>query len=538
MARRPNSSARLKRLLEAGYFPEELPPPFVTHPFARFRAALERAWPADLSKYEAIPEPYSVPRHSHARRRVVICNPISQFRVSKVVADNWIEIKAHLSKSNTTEFRPIFDMSGDRSLFGINWRGVDAARVRIAAQYGNQFHTDISKFYPSIYTHAFAWAYFGKARVQANLKAGWLTTSFIHQLDKVVRHGQRNQSVGIPIGPDTSRIIAEIVAVGIEERLKGEIKNYDQRAVRYVDDFTIGIDENESEEFIAAALERALSHFELDVNFDKTKVVGHRTPADSRWIYDLIAYNVFGSGPLQRDYIDRYFGAAVAHSDRADQDAVLKWAIKRSRSFRIEDGNFQYYIETVLRVSRRAPACLRALAQLLIDARFVGRPLPMDSIRKFVVDHVRIHAPSGHAFEVSWALFICKGLNMSLKRSEVSGVFSMRSSVCALLLMDLNARGLIDGGIDDRLWKRECASASGLQSDMWLLSYEAVKKGWWTGAPTAYVSTDPFFGPLLARGVYFYSEERNFRTTRAEARRNLRHLRVASAVLLRWADYF
>lgn len=541
VAARLNRSSRLKRLLEAGHLPEELPPPFVSTEFAKYRRAIENRWIANnvsIDKFQSTPEPYSVPRYGHARRRVVIVNPINQFRVSKIIADNWVEIKKHLRRSKITEFRPIFDLSGQRSLFGVNWTGISESRVRISARYASQFQTDISKFYPSIYTHSIAWAYYGKSFVQANLNAPVYKNSFLNTLDIAVRHGQRNQSVGIPIGPDSSRIIAEIVAVGIEAQIRLKISDLDKRGLRYVDDFTIGIDENENDELISAAFEKALSHFELDVNFEKTIVVGHKTNGELRWKQELSAIQVGRLSSVQRDQLDQFFGAAIVYSEKSEKDAVLKWALKRSRSFKIEKSNLSYYIETALSVTRRAPACFPALAQILIDARYRGLRLPIESIRKFIIDHIRIHAPIGHSFEVGWALFLCKGLSIHLKRKEVEDIFEMRSSICALLLMDIDRRGLVDGGIDDAFWQNECASPQGLKSDLWLLSYEAVRKSWWSGGPHAYVLNDPVFGPLLSQGVYFYDERRNVLSTRRDTRRSVQHWRLSRFVLTNWEEYF
>jgi hypothetical protein len=535
-------SVRLKRLLEAGYLPEELPPPFVSHPIAKYRQSLLVDWTAQHGKqfqsFKSSPEPYSVPKFGHARRRVVIVNPINHFRVSKIIADNWVEIRNYLRQSKVSEFRPIFDTKGERATFGINWKGVKEAKVRLAARFARQFHTDISRFYGSIYTHSIAWAVHGKETVQKNLNASWFNKDFTNRLDVAVRHGQRNQSVGIPIGPDTSRIISEILAVGIEGQIKSTLPNLDERATRFVDDMIIGLDDDEAEEHIVSAVEGALSYFELDINFEKTKTFSNKTPEQDIWREELSAVRVGRKARYQREELDRFFGYAVQFAERSERDAVLKWAIKRSRSFRIADENYRYYVETLLRIARRAPTCLLALTQVLVDARHRGLTLPSGSVRKFAIDHLRVHGPVGHSFEVGWVLFLCKGLSISLKREEVEQLFFMRSSVCALLLMDLNARGMIEGSIDDRHWQTMCASADGLRSDMWLLAYEAVKKGWWTTPSHNYVSADPFFGPMLKRGVYFYDERRNVPTTRVDTKRAIERFRISMAIFSRWQEYF
>ena len=56
------------------------------------------------------------------------------------------------------------------------------------------------------------------------------------KLDRLVRKGQDNQTIGIPIGPDTSRILSEIIAVGIEKKFIDLSGLEEDRVFRYVDD--------------------------------------------------------------------------------------------------------------------------------------------------------------------------------------------------------------------------------------------------------------------------------------------------------------
>lgn len=94
-----SKSGRLRALLSAGYFPEELPPPFTTANFARYRKAISTAW-ANLPNYpnypKTAPERYSVPKITEWRRELSVVNPIAQFHVAKLLADNWTEIARHL----------------------------------------------------------------------------------------------------------------------------------------------------------------------------------------------------------------------------------------------------------------------------------------------------------------------------------------------------------------------------------------------------------------------------------------------------------
>jgi hypothetical protein len=104
-ATRPSKDERLRRFLQAGFFPRELPPPFVSSDFAKFRRRLLKTWPTKpLKDFASEPEFFSVPRFGRARRRLSIVNPINHFKVSKLMADEWVEIRKALRKSTISEF--------------------------------------------------------------------------------------------------------------------------------------------------------------------------------------------------------------------------------------------------------------------------------------------------------------------------------------------------------------------------------------------------------------------------------------------------
>lgn len=532
-------SERLRRLLEVGYLAEELPPPFVSSSFARLRGSLLREWIAEptFDKFRSRPEQFTVPRYGAARRRVTIPNPINYFRLAKTIADEWIAIRNYIASSKITEFRPILDAEGPRSIFKLDFGIIQRRTAEILAEYDYLFKTDITRFYGSIYTHSIAWALYGKDRVKQMMFTSAFKSSLGNQLDIELRNGQENQSIGIPIGPDTSRILSEIVAVGLERVLQPLLTNLDKRSVRYVDDFLIGFDEGENEEQVAAALEAAMSHYELDINVSKTRTLGKRGVENIEWVPELRACRVRRLNPeYQRYDLERFFTLALFYAAENEGEAVLKWAVKRARAFKIHTDNIPLYFDYMIRLTRKSLSALPALAQSLIEARSDGVPIPTDRVEKFLRDVIRVHARVGHAFEVSWALFIAKGLRIKLTRAILSDVFKMESSLCALLCMDLNSRGLVAGGIDEATWL-PYGTGLGLTSPMWLLAYEAVRKGWWSDKRRKYVEDDPLFGVMLRRGVFFYDERRNVRRLRRELKEaKTQRIRVGR-ILAHWDEY-
>ena len=206
------AEARLSRLLRTGYLPAELPPPFTTRTFGREAVELAGLWSgAAIRKFWTSPEHYSAPRYGHVRRKLSLVNPVNQLHVAHLISENWDEIHRRLQRSQITEFRPAIVLTdGGRAVTGVDFDGVDRRRAQILARFGRYIKTDIARFYPSVYTYSIAWALLGKDWVKQHFATPKFKQSFANYSDKAVAAGQSGQTIGIPIGPDTSRLLSEL----------------------------------------------------------------------------------------------------------------------------------------------------------------------------------------------------------------------------------------------------------------------------------------------------------------------------------------
>jgi hypothetical protein len=536
MRRVLGKSERLRRLLDAGYFPAELPPPFVTSGFARHRNALWKAWDANaLDRYVSRPEFFSIPRIGRSRRRLAIVNPINQFKVGKCIADSWSEIRKHLRGSKVSEFKPIFDSSGDRCFFGVNFPLVEQRVAEILASYPNAVRTDISRYYPTIYTHSISWALYGKQTCKVNLHNNVFMQNFGNKLDRYVRQCQDNQSIGIPVGPDTSRVIAEIVGVALEAEMAPRLTNLNGRALRYVDDMTIGFSLTESPELILSIIERSLSHFELDINVEKTCILGVEEKVAPEWILSLRTF-LPSRAKVGQEGIEEFFKAALHLAQENPRDQVMKYALRRSRSFVFDDEAWTYYQHWLLRLVRRHMDCLPIVAQIMIEKRAQGFRIIADQLRRFIEDVVSTGAEVSRVFEVAWALFLAKGLAIVLDRRVLHKVADMNSSVCSLLVFDLAHRKLTTDVLDFNLWSPAYDSA-GLTDERWLFVYEATVKGWMQFNP-CFVTAHPLFGELIKRRIKFYDVNKNVKRTKVELQESQRHANLSKAIFEHVDDYF
>ena len=210
-------------------------PPFSTGPLAD---ALSN-FPTDSGdEFWKLPSPHSLcakhsaPKRRHSRRTLAIPNPQHQIPLCLKLVEHWGEIEMFCEKSTLSLSTPTVKENSERAVDRSSYfRDLSAERVLRSA--GCRFHlyADFTRYYSSIYTHSIAWALHGKEAARKDEKMRALAGN---QIDLLVRATQDRQSVGIPVGPDTSLIIAEIIATSIDQQIQTVGIS---KGLRYVDDF-------------------------------------------------------------------------------------------------------------------------------------------------------------------------------------------------------------------------------------------------------------------------------------------------------------
>jgi hypothetical protein len=186
-----------------------------------------------------------------------------------------------------------------------------------------------------------------------------------------------------------------------------------------------------------------------------------------------------------------------------------------TRQFRITHADWHTYESFLLKAARANATVIPAVVQILVSYNANGYDLGRDRVTKLVEDLIGKNAPLAHHAEVAWALFLAKGLRVSISRKSTQAVSGLENSVCALLILDLRARNLIQGPLDTALWELSM-TGQGLLSHMWLLAYEADLKGWLTGSAANFVENDRYFSILKRRRISFYDVRRNVLHIRKE----------------------
>lgn len=504
-----SKTRRLQALLAIGYFPKELPPPFNTLDFARYRQSLKTAWSSEPHYPKSKPEIYTVPRVNSWRRDLSIVNPVAQFYLSDLISDNWIPIRNHINKSSLSAQHLEITNDKPRAVEEPDFRLISMLKNEISGQFDHAVLSDISRFYGTLYTHSIPWALHGKAHCKAILDTPPYKNLLGTRLDIAVRKGNENQTSGIPIGPDTSRILSEIVI----SKVDGHLLKYGidrSRAVRNVDDWFIGFDSVGEADKAIASLSHECRSFELEIHPEKTKNIDISQLSSEIWTEQLLEIDIPRTAAGQQRKIEHFFDLAFNLSRENPDSNVLKFALSIARSWNIDKSNWKIFENLALRAVRNNKTILPQFVQIIANYRDRKYEISIEKMEKIILDILRTSVPNGGHFEISWALFLVKTLGIRINSDKLDGISQLESSVCALIALDLRDKNQIEGPLDESLWLQSLTNA-GLNSGMWLLAYEADLKGWLPSPPINHVDNHTFFRELKKRNISFYNDKKNVR---------------------------
>ncbi|MFG1225738.1 antiviral reverse transcriptase Drt3b [Xanthobacter wiegelii] len=146
---------------------------------------------------------------------------------------------------------------------------------RSEKKYDAMVQIDVSKCFDSIYTHSLPWAVLGKD--QTKFKVEESRSTFAGRFDSLMQNMNHKETNGIVIGPEFSRIFAEIILQSVDAELLKQLAKsalrhkVDYEIFRYVDDFFVFYNEESTQFKIFETLQGILKGKKLSINTAKIK---------------------------------------------------------------------------------------------------------------------------------------------------------------------------------------------------------------------------------------------------------------------------
>ncbi len=526
---------RLRRLLSHGYFAPELPPCFVSSDLAKHRKSvlegieampLVKGKPA-FHRYISEPSWFYFPRFGKDDRRHGVPNPLAHLLLSRAIADNYIEMRNAAKKSQISSSPPIFDWNGPRALIRPSIDLRDDFRVDLSSRREEYVSADIRAFFHSIYTHAIPWAIHGKAFAKTNRGP----QHFGNLIDLLCRNAQDGQTIGLPVGPDCSRLIAEVIASAVDVALRAKVGIGSRDASRYIDDYTISSGADHSGKDLIAALREAAAQYELELNNDKSAILPTSSRHDNGWKQEVRSY--VPRSPSSDADIQHFFYRVGRVCDAHPDTNVEKYAFQNARAAFVRADNWAKVQSHLIAAYRRNSSLVAFLVEITLLRQVERNDVELKKLTEFLEHRLPVLARENRTGEIIWFLFLVARVQIPLSQSSVAPLADIANSMVALLTAMCVKLGLVQGAVDFTKWN-STLSGDGLRSGMWLYAYESVGLGINPVPSTAFIEADPYFALLHDRKIRFLSMSEGFTSMNT----TLRALRGDNVRLRRVHDDF
>ena len=496
----------LQALLSRGYFPRELPPTYTTE---RFGHVIDDNW-HDLRRFfqdtgiRAQPLRHSLARTGFLRRTLTLPNPVTHASLCAEIVSGWPDLQHAIARGRFSQSKPEFNPKGGRSVLPSVPIQSALIPLRAAIRAGARviLRTDISRFYGSVYSHSLPWALHTKKTAKRQQR-DWSLLG--NRLDTWIRNGQDGQTVGIPIGPDASLVLAEVLLSAVDDQISSEC--HILRGLRYIDDYELVFESRSAAEQALSTIERILGGFGLELNPRKTTLEELPLPHESPWVSTLRSMGIRSRPAAQATDLVHLFDQAFDFARRHPASPVLRYTLGRLKGVDVQEQNRTLFQHLLLQCLVAEPATIASVLTQLIRGADTGWQLEFDLVSNALNKLMNELLPMGHGNEASWCLWGLYALELPVDGSNMPVISASEDPIVALLALYGRHRGLL-GDLDTTNWEASMTSDD-LYGDRWLLAYEALVKGWLPSQDgTDYISSEPRFKALRDGGVQFFDEER------------------------------
>jgi len=554
-------------LIERGYFLKELPPPFNTNKFASGVSTILTAWTTIFAnntdtnlptfvltqlpgetlqafrnrkkahRYEFISRyssskgtTFSISKGKLSRRFLQIPNPKHFSLLCEKIAGNWPVFEEIYQLSEYSQSYPIHETDTNKRAVSTRSKSVAEFRnelLKVSIDKRLEVRVDISKFYPTIYTHSITWALLGKEKAKyyfhkkdnldtliASGDADATLYRLADSIDIAIRSCQERQSIGIPIGPDTSHIIAEAISCRLDQILKDKFGILDLKVCRYFDDYYLYVSTRDEADKILKGLQLILSDYQLEINEGKIRIREFPFAFEDEFTTTLFLFD-FKKTNLTNS-LKHYFSLIWAFVEKNPKKAdwIFKYSLRifEYSTIVIPKNSWKTFEDLLLKTALIEPATLDIVTRVLLTYKNYLDDESKVKLSKLLNAIINEHSLLNHNFEVSWALWIAKTFEIEIDEDASNNIIESKDSVSNLILLDLSKNTTLVKG-HPRFVNLEIELKDNiLFSENWLLAYEGVKKGWLNPTSPTLLDDNLFFKLLKENDVEFYDTTKQMTT--------------------------
>lgn len=412
----------VEKFVTIGLLPENLPPIFSTQ---GLWAAYASSGQAYLVTQKMVGEfaTYSASKRGNQRRIFGLPHPLFIRDQAIFFLKNWSGIEKLLEKATGSVSKPEFVDDQPRLVKITPHSDLAEIRLKKFSRYRYCLVTDVSRYFPSIYTHSIPWALHGKAQAKVDNSA-FSASVWANRLDFLLRQTQSKQTIGIPVGPDTSKVVSEILLSAVENEFYRISKSKSVPLLRHVDDIWIAGETLEECEKHLHNIRQALRTFQLDISEAKTKIVSTKSLLGDSWPYDLVEDLKSALKPWRPkgsidpvSVMNRLVDRAVSEND----DGVIRYALRRldeAKSWNQSWGVLEHFLA---QCAIQFPHSFDYVARVIVWRIRTGKTVDKVLWRSISRSTALQHAAIGNDSEVTWSVWLHKELKYKIP-AEISNL--------------------------------------------------------------------------------------------------------------------
>ena len=468
------------------------------------------------------------PKRGFERRTLNLTHPIPQSLLSLEISTNWPKIATWIGRKQYSIDKTEPSHAGERAISDIDFHLHSIKKDFIVSGSDWVVTTDITRFYPSIYTHSIAWAAYGKAKTKSLLYTKQHAGSLADRMDLLLRKSNLNQTIGIPIGPDTSRIVADIISSRIDDDFKSLMQSAsaDQgrhkrvlpirqnQIDRLQDDWFIGTRTLDLAEQALSWISIAYRSYGLEINGAKTSVTRILNQERETWATDLSHYlrSMSGgmSGTTLKGFLDQVIHLQTIHKS----SPVVSFAISALESIDVSEADAPMVESFLILGASIAPSHMDRICTALLNLEYATKTVSKNRIRERFVPLAEQHMELGNSFETIWLLYALRGLRIKFISKKLADLCEIyQGATIPLVLLDMDQMQVFNSKLNKEAWEKGITKDTIRHDWTWLLGYEAFRHGWLTDKRN--LMQEDFFRPLTQRNIVFYDEARNVKKSSA-----------------------
>jgi hypothetical protein len=491
-------------LLQKGYLPENLPPAFQSEELGK-ELAVHSTWLGD-GKTTVRAAPFNASKRGMTRREFSFVHPTTAHDLAHFMGERETQLTAFFERSPFSLSCPRSTPSGDRAVEIASHSEIEGQRLSRLARYRFIARTDISRFYHSIYTHSVPWAIHGKAASKAD-RSPTSASLYANRLDLILRAGQDGQTVGIPVGPDTSRFVAEAIGTAIDLEFIRRGGNERCKVIRHVDDVWIGADTHEDAEEALWRYRASIRAFELDINESKTAIYAEHFRFSDVWPTEIASkFELAGSSSHRRiperlrAALEHAFSLATANRD----DGVLKYTLRYLDRSNLAVSHWEVIEPFLKRAAVHFGHSIDYVVRIIVWRHLAFQDLSIAEWTPLLLSVLAQHGRLGNDGEVTWVLYAAIRLNVRVPASIATSIAQNCGPLSVIALLSCVDLGLVDQQAFDVV--RAVIETETASGPYWPLLLEWHSRQW-TGYSRLKLANE-VVSALSARGITIFERGR------------------------------